>query len=85
MRLKIIQEINRKKIHERERMHKFATKFMDEGISKDEVRSTGFFRSDLLYWRLYLQSLIFYLYLIYLKIESTIVFAFLLKEIQFLC
>lgn len=49
MQLKKIQEVTRKKIMEKERMHKFATKFMDEGITKDEVRQTGFFRSDLLY------------------------------------
>lgn len=49
MPLKKIQEITRKKIMQRARLHKFATKFMDEGITKEEVRSTGFFRSDLLY------------------------------------
>lgn len=38
MQLKKIQEVTRKKIMEKERMHKFATKFMDEGITKDEVR-----------------------------------------------
>jgi hypothetical protein len=43
------QEITRRKLKDRERLHKFASKFMGDGISKEEVRTTGFFRSDMLY------------------------------------
>lgn len=50
MSLRKIQEITRKKLLERERIHTFASKFLDEAdISKEEVRQTGFFRSDMLY------------------------------------
>ena len=49
MPLKKISKIVRSKITERERMHKFATRFVDEGMSKEDVRTTGFFRSDMLY------------------------------------
>ena len=37
-------------MRDQDRMQKFASKFMDEGITKDDLKSTGFFRSDMLYW-----------------------------------
>ena len=31
-------------------MQKFGAKLMDEDITKDDLKSTGFLRSDVLYW-----------------------------------
>jgi len=39
----------RKKIRDQQRMQKFASKFANEGITKEDLKSTGFFRSDMLY------------------------------------
>ena len=39
----------KKKIRNKEKMVKFAKKFTEEGLSHQEIRSTGFMRSDMLY------------------------------------
>lgn len=38
-----------KKMQRKDKMLKFAKKFTDEGLSNQELRSTGFMRSDMLY------------------------------------
>ncbi len=38
-----------KKMQKKDKMRKFAKTFTDEGLSNQELRSTGFMRSDMLY------------------------------------
>ena len=42
-------EIMKEKIKKKERLHEFATKYTDEGMSSKQVRESGLFRSDMLY------------------------------------
>jgi len=47
--LKKSVEIVKKKMRNKDKMRQFAKKFTDEGLSNQELRSTGFMRSDMLY------------------------------------
>jgi hypothetical protein len=38
-----------KKMRNKEKMLAFARKFSDEGLTKSELKGTGFMRSDMLY------------------------------------
>lgn len=42
-------ELVKKKMRNKEKMVKFAKKFTEEGLTHQEIRSTGFMRSDMLY------------------------------------
>ena len=49
MALAKTQAMTRKKMAKKEKQLQFARRFLDDDISKEEVRSTGFLRSDMLY------------------------------------
>jgi len=48
-KLKSSLALVKKKMRNKEKMVKFAKKFTEEGLSHQEIRSTGFMRSDMLY------------------------------------
>lgn len=42
-------ELVKKKLRNKDKMRTFAKKFTDEGLTNQELKSTGFMRNDMLY------------------------------------